>query len=75
MRQPRGESAKLGDETDPAVEMRGALKVLAKRPGLRLLKLVAEGLSCWRSSVAVETEALAIGTSLEALGAPLEAFI
>ena len=79
MRQTGGESVNgpnsAAVDALAAIEMGRALKDLTRHPGLRVLKLVAEGLSCWRSSVAVEAEALAIGTSLEALGAPLEAFI
>ena len=53
MRQPGGEGAKLGNGPNPAavdglatIEMGRALKDLTRHPGLRLLKLVAEGLSC-----------------------------
>ena len=40
----------------------------AQHLGLKLLRLAAEGLVCWSSRVAVETEALIVGTGIESLG-------
>ena len=51
----------------------GSLNVLAQHLELKLLRLAAEGLVCWRSSFAVVTKALTVGTGIESLGAPLAA--
>ena len=58
-----------------ANDKRGSLMVLAQHLELKSLRLAADRLVCWSSRVAVEAKSLRVGTGIESLGAPLEAFI